>query len=117
MRSGGKDSPEELDTSPRAVAKRVRRAASGGPVPADPGEREAAYDLALENHEILARQRYWVPALYVAIALLAAAVALTGATWVWATVPLWLAGAISHPYQRAHARRQVEALGPATPPG
>jgi hypothetical protein len=86
-------------------------------VPEDPEERRAAYDLAVDHSVALERQRYWAPALFVAMALLAAGVALTGATWVWVTVPLWLAGAAGHPYLRAQARRQVELLRPATPPG
>ncbi|WP_040338787.1 hypothetical protein [Candidatus Blastococcus massiliensis] len=116
MRNGRQDSPEELDTSPRAAWRRVRRAASGGPVPEDPDERAAAYDLALEHQHALDRQRYWAPAVFVATALLAAGVALTGATWVWGTVPLWLAGAIGHPYLRAQARRRAALLGPGGQP-
>ncbi|TKJ22881.1 hypothetical protein [Blastococcus sp. CCUG 61487] len=116
MRNGRQDSPDELDMSPRAVARRVRRAASGGPIPADPDERAAAYDLALEQQHVLERQRYWAPALFVLTALLAAGVAATGATWVWLTVPLWLALAIGHPILRAQARARAAVLGPGGPP-
>ncbi len=104
------------DQSPRAVGRRVRRAASRGPVPVDPDEREAAHDLALDHLHVLHRQRYWAPALFVATAVLAAAVAPTGPTWLWATVPLWLAAAVGHPWLRERMRQRAQLLDPDGPP-
>ncbi len=108
------DDPD--DQSPRAVGRRVRRAASGsGPVPDDPDEREAAHELALDHQHVLDRQRYWAPAMFVLLALLAAGVALTGPAWVWVTVPMWLAAAVGHSYLRSRVRARVELLAPGTP--
>lgn len=104
------------DQSPRAVGRRVRRAASRGPVPHDPDEREAAHDLALDHLDVLDRQRYWAPALFVLTAVLAVGVALTGPAWVWATVPVWLVAAAGHPYLRGRMRDRVELLAPDEPP-
>jgi len=103
------------DPSPRAVGRRVRRAASRGAVPEDPDEREAAHDLALDHLRELDRQRYWAPALFVVIAVLAAGVALTGPSWVWATVPVLLAAAAGHPYLRRRMRSRAELLAPGGP--
>ena len=64
------------DQSPRAVGKRVRRAASRGPVPEDPDERQAAHEMALDHLREFDRQRYWAPALFVALAVVWAGVAL-----------------------------------------
>jgi hypothetical protein len=107
------DDPD--DQSPRAVGRRVRRSASRGPVPEDPDERQAAHDLALDHLRELHRQRYWAPAMFVAVAALAAGVALTGPSWVWATVPLWLAGAAGHPWLRGRMRSRAELLAPGAP--
>lgn len=104
------------DQSPRAVGRRVRRAASGsGPVPDDPDEREAAHELALDHLHVLDRQRYWAPAMFVALALLAAGVALTGPALVWITVPVWLAAAVGHSYLRGRVRARVDLLAPGSP--
>lgn len=104
------------DQSPRAVGRRVRRAASGsGPVPTDPDEREAASELAQDHLQVLDRQRYWAPAMFVLLAVLAAGVALTGPAWVWVTVPLWLAAAAGHPYLRGRVRARVALLAPDAP--
>src|SRR3712207_9586473 len=85
--------PMSEDRSPRAVAKRVRRAAARGPVPADPDEREAAHELALDHLRDFDRQRYWAPALFVLLAAVWAGVALNGPAWVWVFVPLLLVAA------------------------
>ncbi|MGY2127990.1 hypothetical protein [Blastococcus sp. SYSU DS0617] len=102
------DDPD--DQSPRAVGRRVRRAASRGPVPEDPDEREAAHDIALDHLRVLDGQRYWAPALFVGTAVLAAGVALTGPAWVWVTVPVWLAAAAGHPWLRRRMRGRAELL-------
>jgi hypothetical protein len=107
------DDPD--DQSPRAVGRRVRRAASLGPVPEDPDERQAAHDLALDHLRELHRQRYWAPAMFVAVAALAAGVAITGPPWVWATVPVWLAGAAGHPWLRGRMRERAGLLAPEEP--
>lgn len=107
------DDPD--DQSPRAVGRRVRRAASGGPVPEDPDEREAAHDLAQDHLHVLERQRYWAPAMFALLAVLAAGVALTGPAWVWVTVPVWLVAAAGHRYLRARMRARVELLAPGSP--
>lgn len=104
------------DQSPRAVGRRVRRAASGsGPVPEDPDEREAAHELALDHLKVLDGQRYWAPALFVLLAVLAAGVALTGPAWVWGTVPLWLAAVAGHAYLRGRVRGRAALLAPREP--
>ena len=103
------------DQSPRAVGKRVRRAASRGPVPADPDEREAAHEVVLDHLRVFDRQRWWAPALFVAMAVVAAGVALTGPAWVWVVVPLLLAAAVGHPRLRAHLRRREALLAPDGP--
>ena len=103
------------DQSPRAVGKRVRRAASRGPVPADPDEREAAHDLALDHLRELDRQRYWAPALFVALAVVWAGVALTGPAWVWVLVPLLLVAAVGHPWLRGRMRERAALLAPEEP--
>jgi Flp pilus assembly protein TadB len=110
MRDRRRNSPEQFDTSPRAQAKRARRAAARGPVPEDPELLEAAREIAAQHRAELDRQRYWAPLLFVLMAVLAVAVALTGATWLWATVPVWIAAAVGHPYLRAQARRRAELL-------
>jgi hypothetical protein len=107
---------EPLDQSPRTVGRRVRRAASRGPVPEDPDEREAAHDLAQDHLRVFDGQRWWAPALFVATAVLAAGVALTGPAWVWVTVPVWLAAAAGHPYLRSRMRDRVALLAPDEPP-
>lgn len=104
------------DQSPRAVGRRVRRAASRGPVPEDPDEREAAHELALDHVRVLEGQRYWAPVTFGATAALAAGVALTGPAWVWATVPVWLAAAAGHPWLRSRMRSRAELLAPGAPP-
>lgn len=104
------DDPD--DQSPRAVGRRVRRASWRGPVPEDPDEREAAHDLAVDHLRELDRQRYWGPATFLATAALSAGVALTGVTWVWVTVPLWLAGAIGWRPLRNRVRDRVPLLAP-----
>ncbi len=106
---------EEFDWSPRAVAKRVRRAASHGPVPEDPDVREAAHELVLDHLRDLDRQRYWAPALFVGMAGLSVAVALTGVPWLWGTIPAWTAAAAAHPYLRGYLRRREELLRPGGP--
>jgi hypothetical protein len=103
------------DQSPRAVGRRVRRAASHGPVPEDPDEREAAYDISLDHLRVFDRQRYWAPALFVATAVLSAGLALIGSAWWWVAVPFWLAVAAGHPYLRARVRHQAELLAPHPP--
>ncbi len=100
------------DQSPRAVGKRVRRAAARGPVPEDPDEREAAHELALDHLRELDRQRYWAPALFVALAVVWAGVALTGPAWVWVFVPLLLAAAVGHPWLRGRMRERAALLAP-----
>lgn len=107
---------DETDQSPRAVGRRVRRASWRGPVPADPDEREAAHDLALDHLRDLDRQRYWGPAMFLVMAVLSAGVALTGPAWVWLTVPVWIAGAAGHPYLRGRLRERAELLEPGAPP-
>lgn len=102
------DDPD--DRSPRAVGRRVRRAASRGPVPEDPDEREAAHELALDHAREFERQRYWAPAVFLLTAALSAGVALTGPAWVWVLVPLWLALAVGHPYLRGRARHRAALL-------
>ena len=95
----------------------MRRAASRGPVPEDPDEREAAHEIALDHLGVFHGQRYWAPALFVATAVLAAGVALTGPAWVWGTVPVWLAAAAGHPWLRRRMRARAELLDPgALPP-
>ncbi|MDT0274548.1 hypothetical protein [Blastococcus goldschmidtiae] len=108
------DDPD--DRSPRAVGRRVRRAASRGPVPEDPDEREAAHDIALDHLRVFEGQRYWAPATFVVTAVLAAGVALTGPAWVWVTVPVWLAAAAGHPWLRNRMRARAELLAPGAPP-
>lgn len=103
------------DQSPRAVGKRVRRAAARGPVPEDPDEREAAHDLALDHLQELDRQRYWAPAIFVALAVVWAGVALTGPAWAWVLVPLLLVGAVGHPWLRGRMRERVALLAPEGP--
>lgn len=110
-----RDEPAD-DQSPRAVGRRVRRAASRGPVPADADEREAAHDLALDHLRELDRQRYWAPALFVAMAAVWAGVALTGPAWVWVLVPVLLASAVGHPWLRGRMRSRAELLAPGAPP-
>jgi hypothetical protein len=100
------------DQSPRAVGKRVRRAASRGPVPEDPDEREAAYDLALDHLHELDRQRYWAPALFVGLAVVWTGVALSGPAWVWVLVPLLLVAAVGHPWLRGRMRERAALLAP-----
>lgn len=107
------DDPD--DQSPRAVGRRVRRAASRGPVPRDPDERQAAHDLALDHLRDLDRQRYWAPALFVAMAALWAGVALTGPPWVWVFVPVLLAAAAGHPWLRGRMRDRARVLDPGEP--
>ena len=95
----------------------MRRAASGsGPVPDDPDEREAAHELALDHLHVLDRQRYWAPALFVAMAVVWAGVALTGPAWVWVLVPLLLAAAVGHPWLRGRMRSRAALLAPGAPP-
>ena len=106
---------ELADRSPRAVGKRVRRAASRGPVPGDPDERQAAHDLALDHLRELHRQRYWAPALFVAMAALWAGVALTGPPWVWGLVPVLLVAAVGHPWLRGRMRERTQVLAPEEP--
>jgi hypothetical protein len=103
------------DQSPRAVGRRVRRAASRGPVPEDPDEREAAHEMALDHVRELERQRYWAPAVFLLTAALSAGVALTGAVWVWVLVPVWLAAAVGHPYLRSRTRERAAVLAPGEP--
>ncbi len=93
----------------------MRRAASRGPVPEDPDEREAAHEMALDHLRVLDRQRYWAPAMFALLAVLAAGVALTGPAWVWVTVPVWLAAAAGHPYLRGRMRDRVELLASGAP--
>jgi hypothetical protein len=81
-------------------------------VPADPDEREAAHDLALDHLRDLDQQRYWAPAFFVAMAALAAGVALTGPAWVWGAVPVLLAAAGGHPWLRGRLRGRVDLLAP-----
>jgi hypothetical protein len=100
------------DQSPRAVARRVRRAASRGPVPEDPDEREAAHEMALDHAREFQRQRYWAPAVFLLTAALSAGVALTGPAWVWVLVPVWLAAAAGHPYLRRRASERAALLAP-----
>ncbi len=110
MRDRRQHSPAEFDTSPRAQAKRARRAAARGPVPEEPEAREAAHELALAHLADLDGQRYWAPPLFVLTAALAVGLALTGVSWLWVTVPVWIAAVVGHPYLRAHARRRAELL-------
>ena len=104
------------DQSPRAIGKRVRRAATRGPVPVDPDEREAAHELALDHLRVFDRQRYWAPPLFVLTALLCAGLALTGVVWAWVLVPVWLAAAVGHPRLRDHLRRRAALLDPGEAP-
>jgi hypothetical protein len=100
------------DQSPRAVGKRVRRAASRGPVPDDLDERHAAHEMALDHLRELDQQRYWAPALFVALAVVWAGVALTGPVWVWVLVPLLLLAAVGHPWLRGRMRERAALLAP-----
>ena len=103
---------DDEDQSPRAVGRRVRKAATHGPVPRDPDEREAAHDLALDHLRVFDRQRYWAPPLFVVTAVLCAGLALIGVWWAWALVPVWLAAAAGHPWLRGRLRERVALLDP-----
>ncbi|MGY2127991.1 hypothetical protein [Blastococcus sp. SYSU DS0617] len=96
--------------SPEGLSRRVRRAASRGPVPADPEVREAAHGLVLAQLAPLDRQRLWATPFFVLVALLSAFLAVTDSPWWWLAVVAWTVAAAGHPWKRARLRRRAELL-------
>ena len=96
--------------SPEGLSRRVRRAALRGPVPAQPGVREAAHGLAVAQLAQYDRQRIWPTPFFLLVALLSAFLAVTDSPWWWVAVVAWIVAAAGHPYMRSRLRRRAELL-------
>jgi hypothetical protein len=101
--------------SPEGLSRRVRRAASRGPVPEDPQIREAARGLARAQLGRYEQQR-WASPFFVLVALLSALLAVTDTAWWWLAAVVWIGAAVWHPYARDRLRRRVALLAPGAAP-
>jgi uncharacterized membrane protein (UPF0136 family) len=108
---------EAAARSPEGLSKRVRRAASRGPVPDDPSLRAAAHDVLLAQLAPLERQRIWGPAFFLGVGVLGVFLAVTDSAWWWIASTAWIAAAGGHRLLLLRLRRREELLRRDAPDG
>ncbi len=106
---------EAAGTASAAGWRRAARAASRGPVPRDPEERQAARRLALHQRGVLLRQRRWAIPSFALLVAIAVWLAVSGdpVYWLVAVGFAWLAGWTSVVLPRRLARRVELLTGPS----
>jgi hypothetical protein len=102
----------EADAVPEDQRRAVRRAAAGGPVPADPAVRAAAAALAARQLAAAVRYRWPVAVVLGLLTLLESAAALAYTPWLWVGAALFLAILALQLRQPARLRRRIDELAP-----
>lgn len=102
---------EAAGRSPEGLSKRIRRAASRGPVPGDPAVRQAAHEVAVVQLRTFETQRVWGPGFLLVMAVLGVFLAVDGDPWWWVAAAAFVAAAVGHRWLLLHLRRRAEVLG------
>jgi hypothetical protein len=105
---------EDADGVPPETYASVDRATRRGPVPTDPGERAAAHRLLTARLARIRATRTRSLVLQGALAVVGAALALTGSPWWWLLVVLAVVLLVTGPIVVARLERRAELL--AGPP-